>query len=146
VHITIRETFSLLLSRDGELKAFDAKGDMDLRINNGLYSKVKVHLSDLDHKYLSPGYNLQLQQHPNVVKFSAASPETVIQLKDPNKSFPVGQGLGVLRWRLSTKSDSAIPLIGQCKSDQLSILYCLTDKARDSELLDRGELERYFHR
>ena len=50
-----------------------------------------------------------LQTHPNVDKklFTA---ESVIGLKNPEKSFPLNNDVGVLKWRLQTTDESLIPL------------------------------------
>ena len=35
---------------------------------------------------------------------------SVIGLRDPSKSFPVGQDVGVLKWRFQTQEETEIPL------------------------------------
>lgn len=49
------------------------------------------------------------QTHPNVDKklFTA---ESLIGLKNPEKSFPLNSDVGVLKWRLQTTDESLIPL------------------------------------
>ena len=42
---------------------------------------------------------VQLQTHPNVDK-KLFTTESLIGLKNPEKSFPVNSGIGVLKWRL----------------------------------------------
>lgn len=105
IHITIKEQLSLTLQRDGGLDAFELKGDLDLRVSDADKAKLRVTLASEDYS------NLQFKQHPNVAKF-AASGDKVIQLKDASRSFPVGQGLGVLRWRMTGKDESWVPLTG----------------------------------
>lgn len=53
------------------------------------------------------------QTHPNVDKklFTA---ESVIGLKNPEKSFPLNNDVGVLKWRLQTTDESLIPLTSKC--------------------------------
>lgn len=53
------------------------------------------------------------QTHPNVDKklFTA---ESLIGLKNPEKSFPVNSDVGVLKWRLQTTEESFIPLTSKC--------------------------------
>lgn len=98
------------MTREGDLEAFDLKGDMDLRINNPAYAKVSLLLGDLPPQYKAASSTLQFQQHPNINKFSASSDQKLIALKDSGKSFPVGQGLGVLRWKFTSKDDGVLPL------------------------------------
>ncbi|WWC59088.1 uncharacterized protein I303_101636 [Kwoniella dejecticola CBS 10117] len=103
IHVTIKEQLSLTLLRDGGLESFELKGDLDLRITDAAQSKIRLTLAPKD------AYSeLQFKQHPNVAKFSGS--EKVIGLKDPSRSFPVGQGLGVLRWRMTGKDESHVPL------------------------------------
>lgn len=49
------------------------------------------------------------QTHPNVDKklFTA---DSVIGLKNPEKSFPLNNDVGVLKWRLQTTDEALIPL------------------------------------
>jgi hypothetical protein len=90
------------MSRDGGLDAFELKGDLDLRVTDPALAKLRLTLAKKDYA------DLQFKQHPNVAKFSG--PDKVIALKDPSRSFPVGQGLGVLRWRMTSKDESNVPL------------------------------------
>jgi len=39
--------------------------------------------------------------------------ESVIGLKNPDKSFPLKTDVGVLKWRLQTTEESLIPLTSQ---------------------------------
>uniref|UniRef100_A0AAR2LGE3 Coatomer subunit delta n=1 Tax=Pygocentrus nattereri TaxID=42514 RepID=A0AAR2LGE3_PYGNA len=57
--------------------------------------------------------NSVLQTHPNVDKklFTA---ESLIGLKNPDKSFPLNNDVGVLKWRLQTTDESLIPLTINC--------------------------------
>jgi len=103
VHVTIKEELSLTMHRDGGLENYELKGVLDLRVNDASVSKVKLALAQNDYS------DLQFKQHPNVAKF-VGSGEKVIALRDQSRAFPVGQGLGVLRWRLTTKDESHVPL------------------------------------
>jgi hypothetical protein len=40
---------------------------------------------------------------------------SVIGLRDPSKSFPVGQDVGVLKWRFQTQEETEIPLTSKYK-------------------------------
>ncbi len=114
VHITIREHLSLSLLRDGGIKSLELKGDLDLKITDSSLSKLKLILSPVSEKASDLGKDLQFQQHPNVAKFAGgAGADRVVALKNADRSFPVGQGLMVLKWRLSTKDESIVPLTGE---------------------------------
>lgn len=118
IHVTIRERLSLSLLRDGGLASFDLRGDLDLRITSPDESHLRLYLtappariaSLISHP--STTKDLQFQQHPNVGKFGpgAQGEERVVKLKNEERGFPVNQGVGVLRWRLSTKDESLVPI------------------------------------
>lgn len=103
VHVAIKEQLSVTLLRDGGVRDFELKGDLNLQVSDASLSKLKLSLADKSYS------DLQFKQHPNVAKF-ASSGEKVIALKDTSRSFPVGQGLGVLRWRMTSKDESNVPL------------------------------------
>ena len=79
---------------------------MNLQVSDSSLARVRLTLSE---PAVSFGPELQYKQHPNVGKF-AANKERVIALKDPSRSFPVGQPLAVLKWRYAGKDESYVPL------------------------------------
>jgi hypothetical protein len=122
VHVAIKEQLSVTLLRDGGVQDFELKGDLNLLVSDASLSKLRLTLAD------KPYSDLQFKQHPNVAKFGAG--EKVIALKDPSRSFPVGQGLGVLRWRMTAKDESNVPL-----SSKLTDLLFACQKLMRSHLL-----------
>lgn len=58
-------------------------------------------------------FHFSFQTHPNVDKKLFTS-ESLIGLKNPEKSFPVNSDVGVLKWRLQTTEESFIPLTSKC--------------------------------
>lgn len=115
VHIIIRENIRLELQREGGLNDLELKGDMNLNISDASLARIKLAIAD---PAVAFGPELQYKQHPNVGKF-AANKERVIALKDPSRSFPVGQSLAVLKWRYAGKDESYVPL-----SSAYNDLYC----------------------
>ncbi|KNG84772.1 putative Coatomer subunit delta [Aspergillus nomiae NRRL 13137] len=99
VHVTIAETISASLTREGALKSFEVKGDLQLRISDPSFTKVKLDLAT------NPTHGAQFRTHPNVDK-AAFTDSSAIQLKDSTKRFPVNNSIGVLRWRVAS-SDNA---------------------------------------
>lgn len=93
----------MTLLRDGGCQSLELKGDLDLRVSDAATSKIRLNLVGNDYS------DLQFKQHPNVAKFPPSG-DKVIALKDPSRAFPVGQGLGVLRWRMAGKDESKVPL------------------------------------
>lgn len=117
VHVAIKEQLSVTLLRDGGVQDFELKGDLNLLVSDASLSKLRLSLADKSYS------DLQFKQHPNVAKFGSG--EKIIALKDPSRSFPVGQGLGVLRWRMTAKDESNVPLSSKflgsrnrCKADE----------------------------
>ena len=100
IHATVAESISAKISRDGILKSFNVKGDLQLRISDPSLTKVKLDLvANLSH-------NAQFKTHPNVDKAQFNSSK-VIQLKDTSKGFPANNSVGVLRWSAAAPADTA---------------------------------------
>ncbi|RHZ59038.1 coatomer subunit delta [Aspergillus thermomutatus] len=101
IHITIAETISAKLTREGALKSFEVKGDLQLRITDPSFTKLKLDL------LANPTHGAQFRTHPNVDK-AVFTNSSAIQLKDLTKRFPANNSIGVLRWRVaSSGSDNA---------------------------------------
>ncbi|BFZ14213.1 hypothetical protein BsWGS_17252 [Bradybaena similaris] len=107
VHLVVEEKISLTAGRDGGLQNMEVHGMLRLRINEEKASKIKVKVTNNDTK------GIQLQTHPNIDK-KLFSQTSVISLKNPEKPFPVGQDIGVLKWRFQTQDDSHMPLSINC--------------------------------
>ncbi|KAL1408475.1 coatomer subunit delta [Vanrija albida] len=101
IHVLIKEQLDVTLLRDGGLKEFELKGELQLQHSNPDLAKVKLELASED---LS---DVQFKQHPSLAKF-AGSGTKVVALKDASRSFP--PNVSVLRWRLVTKDESKVPL------------------------------------
>lgn len=104
MHVQIREHLLLSLLREGGLKSLELKGDLNLSISDPSLARIRLALNTP----MSSASDLQFKQHPNVGKFSTI--DRVVALKDPGRSFPVGQPLGVLKWRYAGRDESFVPL------------------------------------
>lgn len=101
VSVTIAETISAALTREGALRSFEVKGDLQLRITDPSFTKLRLDL------LATPTHGAQFRTHPNVDK-AAFTNSSTIQLKDTSKRFPANNAIGVLRWRVaSSGSDNA---------------------------------------
>lgn len=110
MHLVVRETLSLELNRDGGLSSLSLKGDLDLRISDPAKTVLVISLPPPSSYAKQTGANdLQFKTHPNVDK-KAWSERGEIKLKEGKRGFPVGQGLGVLKWRMTGKDESIVPL------------------------------------
>ncbi|XP_077962436.1 coatomer subunit delta isoform X1 [Gasterosteus aculeatus] len=107
VHLRVEEKISLTCGRDGGLQNMEVLGMITLRVTDDKHGRIRLIVNNNDNK------GLQLQTHPNVDKklFSA---DSVIGLKNPEKSFPLNNDVGVLKWRLQTTDESLIPLTINC--------------------------------
>ncbi|KAF7712489.1 Coatomer subunit delta [Penicillium ucsense] len=100
VHVTIAETISATLTREGAVKSFEVKGDLQLRITDPAFTKLRLDLRAI------PTQGAQFRTHPNVDK-ALFTNTSAIQLKDTTKRFPANNSIGVLRWRVASTADNA---------------------------------------
>jgi hypothetical protein len=98
VHITTNETISARLDREGILKTFEVKGEMQLKISDPSLTQVKLDLATGDTR------GAQLMTHPKVDK-AVFRNDKVIQLADTSKGFPSNMGIGVMKWKLAPRPD-----------------------------------------
>ncbi|KAI9050101.1 hypothetical protein LZ554_006244 [Drepanopeziza brunnea f. sp. 'monogermtubi'] len=105
IHVTIAETISAKLSREGALNSIEVKGDLQLKISDPSLTKVKLDL------IANSSHGVQFRTHPNVDKALFNSSKAV-QMTNATKGFPVNNSVGVLRWRAVPKADdsSALPI------------------------------------
>ena len=97
--ISITETLSAKLSREGALKSLEVKGDLQLRITDPSLTKLALSVQAVEGPLRA-----QFRTHPNVDKQLFTS-QKLIQLKDTTKRFPVNNSIGVLRWRVTAPAD-----------------------------------------
>ena len=98
LHITVAETISAKLSREGSLESFEVKGDLQLRITDPSLTQVQLALA------LGDIRGAQLNSHPKVDK-AVFKNDKIIQLTDTSKGFPANNSIGVMRWRLAAKAE-----------------------------------------
>ncbi|KAL9128187.1 MAG: hypothetical protein Q9217_003087 [Psora testacea] len=91
IHVIVGEAISAKFDKEGTVKSFSIKGDLQLRISDPTLTRVKLNL------VANPTHNAQFKTHPNVDKGPFGSSKA-IQLKDTSKGFPANTPVGVLRW------------------------------------------------
>lgn len=99
IHVTVAEAVSAKLSRDGAMRSLEVKGDLQLRITDASFTKLKLDLK------ADPTHGAQFRTHPNVDKAAFTNSKT-IQLKDTSKRFPANNSIAVLRWRVANNEDA----------------------------------------
>jgi hypothetical protein len=105
VHVTISESISASLSREGAVNSLTISGDLSLRISDPSLTKIKLGLQAV------ASHGAQFRTHPNVDKGLFNGSKT-IQMSNTARGFPVNNSVAVLRWRASPKADdtSACPI------------------------------------
>lgn len=98
VHITTSELISARLDREGLLKSFEVKGDLQLRISDPAFTQAKLDLA------VGNSRGAQLITHPKVDKAVFKNSRT-IQLADTSKGFPSNMAIGVMKWKLAPKPE-----------------------------------------
>ncbi|KAG9281758.1 coatomer subunit delta-like [Astyanax mexicanus] len=107
VHLRVEEKITLTCGRDGGLQNMEVLGMITLRVSDDKNGRIRLLINNNDKR------GVQLQTHPNVDKklFTA---DSIIGLKNPDKSFPLNNDVGVLKWRLQSTDESLIPLTINC--------------------------------
>lgn len=98
--ISLTETLSAKLSREGALKSFEVKGDLQLKIADPALTKLALSVQAVEGPLKA-----QFRTHPNVDRNLFTS-QKLIQLKDTTKRFPTNNNIGVLRWRVTAPADT----------------------------------------
>ncbi|ANB12584.1 Ret2p [Sugiyamaella lignohabitans] len=100
IEVSIVETISATLGRDGSVVNSEIKGHLDLRIADPNLAKVKL-LTSANGQDVGSQY----KTHPNVDK-AKFSQQNIITVRDPSRPFPSNnQELSVLRWKVNGKPD-----------------------------------------
>lgn len=103
IHVTIEERVSLAANRDGGLEQMEVRGTLTLRVGEGASGKLRLQLQAAN----DPAINFKT--HPNVDKNIFKS-DKVVQMRDTARAFPMHQNLEVVRWKFSSKDETAVPL------------------------------------
>ncbi|KAI9834005.1 MAG: hypothetical protein M1826_005910 [Phylliscum demangeonii] len=105
VHVTIAEAITVKVSREGSPKSFKVKGDLQLRILDPAFTRVKVDVA------AAAAGNVHFQTHPNVDK-GLFNSSRMIQPKNPAKGFPANSSVEVLRWNTTVQDEEsgALPI------------------------------------
>ncbi|KAG6040530.1 hypothetical protein E4U41_000243 [Claviceps citrina] len=98
VHVTISESITANISREGAVNSLSISGDLALRISDPNLTKLKLGLQAV------PSHGAQFRTHPNVDRNLFNSSKT-IQMSNASRGFPVNNAVAVLRWRASPKVD-----------------------------------------
>ena len=106
VHVGVEEELSVKLSRDGLIESVDVKGTLSVRVQDAGAAKVRIQLDALS----AEGFQCQL--HPTIARSFFA--DHVLQLKQPDRGFPVDSTVSLLRWRQPAGGDALLPINVTC--------------------------------
>ena len=106
VHVAVEEELSVKLSRDGLIESVDVKGTLAVRVHDAAAAKVRIQLGELS----AEGFQCQL--HPTIARSFFA--DRILQLKQPDRGFPVDSSVSLLRWRQPAGGDALLPLNVTC--------------------------------
>jgi hypothetical protein len=106
IHISVNESISAKISREGIANSISITGDLTLRVTDPSLTKLRLRLD------ASQSHGASFRTHPNVDK-GVFNSSKVIQLANQAKGFPVDNAVGVLKWRAAPKTDdsSALPIM-----------------------------------
>lgn len=100
INVTVVESISAKLSRDGALRSFEVKGDLQLKISDPALTKLNLSLLANEGPL-----NAQFKAHPNLDR-NLFQTQKLIQLRDTTKKFPTNASTAVLRWRATAPADT----------------------------------------
>ncbi|GAN02742.1 coatomer subunit delta [Mucor ambiguus] len=107
VHIDIEERVSVAANKDGGLEQMEVRGVLTLKIADSASARISLALKASDDA------SIQFKTHPNVDK-NAWKDQHIVQMRDLSRPFPANQNLEVVRWKLSTRDETAVPLTITC--------------------------------
>ncbi|ORZ01029.1 hypothetical protein BCR43DRAFT_453309 [Syncephalastrum racemosum] len=107
VHVSIEERVSLAANRDGGLEQMEVRGVLTLRVGDTGSARLRLALQAADDPAIT------FKTHPNVDKTMFKN-EKVVQMRDTARAFPINQNLEVVRWKYSTRDETAVPLSITC--------------------------------
>lgn len=106
IHVDIEERVSLTANRDGGLEQMDVRGVLTLKIADPSSARVSLALK------ASHDGSINFKTHPNVDK-GAWKDQSLVQMRDLSRPFPTNQNLEVVKWKLSTRDETMVPLTGK---------------------------------
>lgn len=107
VIINIEEKVVCTLKKDGGVESLEVQGTMSLEVLEEDSAFLRVQIAS------GKNQGFQFKTHPNIDK-ALHSKENILGLKDPNRPFPTGSPLGVLKWRMQTSNEDMVPLSINC--------------------------------
>lgn len=103
----IEEKLLVKMNKDGALESLEVRGELKMCVNSPDSAYPRVQVSHKDNSAI------QFKTHPNIGR-PMWQEDKVLSHKDQSKSFPVGNEIGVLKWRLPGGTDKMLPISVSC--------------------------------
>jgi len=109
IEISISEKLFVTFDRDGGMKKFEIKGDMEVAVNDPSSTQCVIETNINPSKKLKfgkPTWRLHPRMNSNKWK------KGILCLKDEQKKFRVGRSskTSILKWRMTTNDDENVPI------------------------------------
>mmetsp|Transcript_70647 Transcript_70647/g.103545 ORF Transcript_70647/g.103545 Transcript_70647/m.103545 type:complete len:511 (+) Transcript_70647:72-1604(+) len=111
VTLAVEEKLLVKMSKDGSLESLEVRGELKMCVNSADSAFTRVQVTHNDNA------NMQFKTHPNIGR-PMWQEDKVLSHKDQSKSFPVGNELGVLKWRLPAGTEKMLPISLSCWPSQ----------------------------
>ncbi|CAG9466459.1 unnamed protein product [Pedinophyceae sp. YPF-701] len=112
VTLALEERLSAVVANDGSVESVEIQGQLSLVVHADSAARVKVQMAGN-----AGAAGVQFKTHPNIDKQAYAA-ENALQLRDPNRPFPKGTPLGVLKWRYGGTDEAMLPVVVSCWPSQ----------------------------
>lgn len=107
VHVSVVESITAEVEREGRMKKLDVSGEMFLTITDEDKTNIELYVSE------DRNENFSCKTHPNIDK-PRFTKEGIVSLKKGKSTFPTNLALKILTWRLKKEDESLLPLTVSC--------------------------------
>ncbi|GJP50247.1 hypothetical protein CLOM_g9386 [Closterium sp. NIES-68] len=107
ITILVEEKLVVAWKRDGGLENMEVQGTMALTVLKEEDAFIRIQIEGGHDK------SFQFKTHPNIDK-ALYGGQNILGLKDPNRPFPTGSPLGILKWRMQSKDETVVPISINC--------------------------------
>ncbi|VDD76431.1 unnamed protein product [Mesocestoides corti] len=120
LHIRVEEKLTVLAGRDGGLESMELAGVLQVRAGDEEASRARIRV-DVSEATTGNAKRppASMQTHPNLDK-RVFQTSNWLQIKAGGKVFPIDQEVGVLRWRLQTHEETALPVLINCWPNEIN--------------------------
>eukprot|EP00270_Netrium_digitus_P007855 TRINITY_DN2308_c0_g1_i2.p1 TRINITY_DN2308_c0_g1~~TRINITY_DN2308_c0_g1_i2.p1 ORF type:complete len:519 (+),score=137.39 TRINITY_DN2308_c0_g1_i2:127-1683(+) len=107
ITISVEERLVVAWKKDGGMENLEVQGTMALTVLKEEDAYIRIQVEGGSDR------SFQFKTHPNIDK-GLYSGENVLGLRDPNRPFPTGSPLGILKWRMQSRDEALVPISINC--------------------------------